>query len=138
MTDARIGPTQGVHIKPSERPTKNPDQKPSPGPEKGVILFAKKLKVFSINICVELDSIDKPINATTKMEKLRRILGDMLKTLTKPDKKRVKKVKLAMKPKMVPICFLKTLFSEIETDRTIGKTGKIQGERMVTMPAKNE
>jgi hypothetical protein len=55
---------------------------------------------------------------------------------TRADRKRVKKVKLAIKPKIMPngrdfeFSFVLT-----EEERIIGRTGKIQGERMVTIPA---
>lgn len=44
----------------------------------------------------------------------------------------VKKVKLATKPMIIP----KGLDFPKDEERIIGKTGKMQGERMVTTPAK--
>ena len=46
----------------------------------------------------------------------------------------VKKVKLKTKPKTIPRGFL---FPEVTPpDKTIGKIGKMQGERIVTIPPK--
>lgn len=138
ITEARIGPTQGVQIKPRDKPTKNPVQKPSPCPENCGTLLARAEKILSMKACAVLDNIVKPSTAIINIEKLRRIFGEILKIFTKVDRKRVKKVKLAIKPVIVPICFLKTPLLETETDKTIGKTGKIQGESIVTMPARKE
>lgn len=138
ITEARIGPTQGVQINPKDKPTKKPVQNPSPWPENCGTLFANKEKILSIYACTELDNIVKPRRAIIKIEKLRRMFGEILKTFTIVERKSVKKVKLEIKPVMVPICFLKLFLLETETDRTIGKTGKIHGERMVTIPAINE
>ena len=137
ITEARIGPTHGVQIKPSDKPTKNPVQKPPSCPENCGTLLTNKEKILSMKACAALDNIVRPRIATMKIEKLRRVLGDMFKTFTKVDRKRVKNVKLAMKPVTVPTCFFKSPLPETETDKTIGKTGKIQGERIVTTPAIN-
>ena len=50
------------------------------------------------------------------------------------ERKRVKKVKLAIKPIITP---MGRDFPPTLDERIIGKTGKIQGERIVTIPARN-
>ncbi len=67
-------------------------------------------------------------------EILRTISAEILSAVTILARKSVKKVKLAMNPKTIPI----GLFLELPTDpdKTIGKTGSIHGERTVTTPAK--
>lgn len=82
--------------------------------------------------------MDKPNKPITTIEKLRSVFGEILDTLTKLERNRVKNEKLEIKPVTVPICFLKTLLPETDTERTIGKTGKIHGERIVTIPAMKE
>lgn len=58
--------------------------------------------------------------------------------LTIVDKKRVKNVKLKINPTITPIgCDLPDLCPPTEVDNIIGKTGKMHGERTVTIPAKN-
>lgn len=50
-------------------------------------------------------------------------------------RKRVKKVKLKIKPRIMPIGrFLSPL---TDPESTIGRIGKIQGDNIVTIPAKN-
>ena len=53
------------------------------------------------------------------------------------DKNRVKKVKLKINPKTTPKGFdLPIFWSPIVDDRIIGRIGKIQGESIVTIPAR--
>ena len=56
--------------------------------------------------------------------------------LTIVDKNNVKKEKLKTKPKTMPMGFLCP--PETEAERTIGRTGKIQGESIVINPAIKE
>ena len=49
------------------------------------------------------------------------------------DKKSVKKVKLATNPTTIPTG--RALPPTTELDKTIGRTGSMQGERIVTIPA---
>ena len=76
-----------------------------------------------------------PKTRITIIDKLRRESGGMPKVLTNKLKKRVKKVKLRIKPATTP----KGLFLPPvkEPVNTTGSIGKIQGERIVTIPAKN-
>ena len=52
------------------------------------------------------------------------------------ERKRVKKVKLKTKPRIIPNGFL--FPSPTAPDKTTGSIGKMHGERMVTIPPKNE
>lgn len=70
------------------------------------------------------------------METLLKTLGEMPIALTKEVKNRVKRVKLKTNPTTTPIGRL--LPPPIEPDKTIGKTGRMQGESIVTIPAKKE
>jgi len=67
------------------------------------------------------------------MERERRESAGILKKLTREDKNRVKKVKEAIKPRTTPSGFLLPDLSTEE--RIIGRSGRIQGERIVTNPA---
>jgi len=49
-------------------------------------------------------------------------------------RKRVKKVKLMIKPRIMPSGFLR--LPPTDPERTIGSIGKIQGEIIVTIPAR--
>lgn len=63
----------------------------------------------------------------------RRLSDDMPTALTRVERKSVKKVKLAINPVTTPKGLLFPL--SIPPDRTMGNTGNMQGERMVTNPA---
>lgn len=69
---------------------------------------------------------------TTEM--LRRISGDNPVRRTMLAKNRVKKVKLVINPVTIPRG--RRLPPPEDPDKTIGKIGKMQGERIVTMPAR--
>ena len=59
-------------------------------------------------------------------------------TLTIVDKNNVKKVKLKTNPVMTPIGLALPIWVvPILEDKIIGSIGKMQGERIVTIPAKN-
>lgn len=59
--------------------------------------------------------------------------AEMCSALTKVERKRVKKVKLAIKPVTIPSGFL---FPPVtEPANTMGRIGRIQGDKMVTIPA---
>ena len=62
----------------------------------------------------------------------------MPKALTKLERKRVKKVKLAINPTTTPNGRDFPISSvPIVEERIIGRIGRIHGERIVTIPAKN-
>ena len=68
------------------------------------------------------------------MEKKRRLSEGSPVAFTIEDKKSVKKVKLRINPVIMPRGFF--LSPSIVPERTIGKTGRIHGERTVTIPAR--
>jgi len=64
--------------------------------------------------------------------------GDIPLILIIVERKRVKKVKLAINPITTPTGRdFPIFFPPTVEDRIIGRTGRIQGERMVTIPAMN-
>lgn len=72
------------------------------------------------------------------MEKVRSTSGDIPLTLTMEERKSVKKVKLNINPKTIPVGrALPVSFPPIVEERIMGRIGKIQGDSMVTIPAKN-
>ena len=79
-----------------------------------------------------------PNPAITKTEIVRKTEDDTPLILTMVERKRVKKVKLAINPNTTPTGReIPVFFPPIVEERTIGRTGKIQGESIVTIPAKN-
>jgi hypothetical protein len=60
----------------------------------------------------------------------------MPNNLTRVERKRVKKVKLKIKPVTMPYGRRRLALPGREDERMIGKIGRIQGERMVMIPAK--
>ncbi len=71
-----------------------------------------------------------------KTEKYRSDSAGIPLNLTIDERKSVKKVKLKTKPTTTPKDLLFPAVST-EEERIIGKIGKIQGESIVTIPAKN-
>jgi hypothetical protein len=67
---------------------------------------------------------------------LRKTSAEKPRSLTRVVKNKVKKVKLAIKPTMIPNG--RRLPPVNDPDKTIGRIGKMQGERMVTIPPKKE
>ena len=79
-----------------------------------------------------------PNPAITKTETVRRTSGDMPLALTSVERKRVKKVKLAINPTTTPKGRARPVsFPPIEEERMMGSIGNIQGESIVTIPARN-
>lgn len=68
-------------------------------------------------------------------EKSLKISAGIPLILTIVERNKVKKVKLKMKPITIPIGRLIPVVS-IEDDKTTGKIGRMQGESIVTIPAK--
>ncbi|KKS32093.1 MAG: hypothetical protein UU94_C0007G0033 [Candidatus Collierbacteria bacterium GW2011_GWB2_42_12] len=137
ITDASMGPTHGVQRSPSVIPRTIPDQKL--GFEETV---GENREILENNLSVRFwrkgMSRVRPKKEITITEKIRRESDGIPSTLTILERKRVKKVKLRTKPRTVPSGrardgFVPCLFTPEE--RTIGRMGKIQGERIVTSPA---
>jgi membrane peptidoglycan carboxypeptidase len=82
--------------------------------------------------------IFNPSNATAKIpiDTNRKLSAGIPLSCTIVDKKSVKKVKLRINPTTTPKGLLRPVVSVVD-DRMIGKTGRIHGERIVTIPAKN-
>jgi hypothetical protein len=79
-----------------------------------------------------------PKPAITITDIFRRISEDIPLAFTIVERKSVKKVKLAINPVTTPMGRdLPESFPPMVEDKTIGRIGKIQGERIVTTPAKN-
>lgn len=134
MTEAKIGPTQGVHNNPKEIPTNIPPKKP--------VLFwflGTKLLNFENKISIQIENLginsERPNIINTNIEKFRKESADMPVIETIVDKNRVKKVKLATNPVTTPNG---RFFPEVSTDedKMTGKIGKMQGESIVTIPAR--
>lgn len=136
ITEAKIGPTQGVHKIPSEMPTKSPDPKPG----LRLVLGAKELSltnncsIQNWNLGIKKVTPKTPIIITEAILKVSRGIPNKL---TMVDKKSVKKVKLKTKPVTIPNGRdLPKFLPAREEDKTIGNSGKIQGESTVTNPAR--
>lgn len=134
MTEAKIGPTHGVHNNPKEMPTKTPPQKP-------VLFwfFGKRLLIFENKISIQTEKrgikSEKPNEINTNIEKFRNELAEIPVNETIEDKNSVKNVKLATNPVTTP----SGLFfpdGSTEEDKMTGKIGKMQGESIVTIPAR--
>ena len=134
ITDARMGPTHGVQSNPSEAPTTAPPAKPVLVAPLGANL-EKKLNSFSKSFWKAGISNVSPKVAITITETVRSELAEILVLLTIVDKKRVKKVKLRMKPVTTPHGLERSCRPPILDDKTIGKTGRMQGDRTVMIPA---
>ncbi len=70
----------------------------------------------------------------TKIDKNLNQSAETPLNLTKVDKNKVKKVKLATKPNTTAMGFRLPDWSE--DDKMMGRSGKIQGDKTVTIPAK--
>ncbi len=134
MTDAIIGPTHGVHTRPRLKPSAIPLKKLVPCcllEENKPEIFVKRRSIPAWNCGSRRLS---PKRKTTVIEKLRKVSGDTPVALTIDERKSVKSVKLKMNPITIPTGRLCP--PDREPERTIGRTGSMQGERTVTSPAK--
>lgn len=137
ITEAKIGPTQGVHKSPKESPIIIPPPNPVWFWDWGRNCESLE-KSISIHIWNLGISIESPNKAITTTEKTLKDSAGIPNILTIEDKKSVKIVKLKTKPTITPsglafpICCV-----PIEEERMIGNIGKMHGERIVTIPAKN-
>lgn len=138
ITEAKIGPTQGVQRSPSVIPRRIPDQKLGfvevVGERREIFV-----KIFSVKVCRAGIIMETPKKAMTTIANIRSESEGMPRILTIVERKRVKKVKLKMKPKTIPSGRARDGLVPgllIPEERIIGKTGKIQGERIVTNPAR--
>lgn len=135
ITEARIGPTQGVQSKPKERPIANPGKKLELFDSLGVNLgnLAKRSSTKTKNLGIKSDNPKKKI---TMIENNLKVSADIPKVLTNDVRNKVKNVKLAIKPTIIPIGrALPLSWPPTVEVKIIGKIGNIQGERIVTIPA---
>src|SRR3989344_532018 len=133
MTEARMGPTQGVQIKPKLIPTTTPPKKP----DLLAVLGTRedsRANNFSVSLWADGKSKVRPKTAIITTDSVRKESAGIPTALTRVVKKRVKKVKLITKPATTPKARDRPPPRELV--RTIGNTGRMQGERMVTTPAK--
>ncbi len=80
-----------------------------------------------------------PKPAITSTETRRKDPAGIPVSWTIDERNSVKNEKLATKPTTTPIGRdLLVFLSPIDEDRTIGNIGKMQGDNMVTIPARNE
>lgn len=83
-------------------------------------------------------SIDIPNVAMMSTETTRKDPAGIPVSWTIDDKNSVKNEKLATKPRTTPIGRdILVFLSSMEEDNTIGNMGKIQGDKIVTIPARN-
>src|SRR3989344_4334865 len=85
MTEARMGPTQGVHNRPSPNPKTKPPKKPSLPVD---LSWGKRAKIFSTNAWKPGRTKDKPKVNMTMTERRRSESAGMPVALTRRDKKR--------------------------------------------------
>ena len=132
ITEARISPTQGVQT----RPIDSPIIIPPPNPSRRTILGLGSLeKRDFIKSCVLGNKYVIPNIRITVAAKNRSDSAGKLKVCTSQVKKRVKIVKLPINPMTTPKGLLLPVW--VDSESTIGRTGKIQGDRIVTTPAIN-
>ena len=134
MTEAKIGPTQGVQ----RRPTEKPINKPPKNPDRLFCLgtnFASLLKSCSVINCTLGVKRLRPKIIKIIIDANLRVSAGIPLSLTIVERKRVKKVKLAMNPVTTPSG---RFFPEESTEEEsiIGSIGRMQGERIVTIPAR--
>ena len=99
--------------------------------------FASLENNFSTKIWKVGMSSDNPKPIITITDKLRSKSAEIPLIFTIVDKKSVKNVKLAIKPVIIPIDLLfPTSTPPTVEDSIIGKIGRIQGDKIVTIPAR--
>lgn len=137
ITDARIGPTHGVHKSPKDNPTTSPDPKPDFKLAFGANLVSleKSCSMSSWNWGIRREI---PKRAIVITERSLNVSAGIPLSRTRLDRKRVKKVKLKTKPMTTPkgLPFPRLVPPRVE-DKIIGRSGNIHGESTVTTPAKN-
>ena len=136
ITEAKIGPTHGVQRSPKESPIKNPGIKPGLVCPCGTNFdsLPKRISICSWNLGIRKEI---PKRKITTMEINLKESAGIPKTLTIVVRNNVKKVKLATNPIMTPIGRdFPVSCPPIVDVRIMGSIGKMQGERIVTIPAK--
>ena len=135
ITDAIIGPTHGVHTNPKLTPRISPPKNPEPFGRLET-LEASFVKSFSIRIWKLGRRRLTPNKRIMITDKFLKTSADIPVNLTIAERKSVNKEKLSTKPVTIPNGLLCPPVKD--PDKTTGKIGRIQGERIVTKPARNE
>ena len=137
MTEARIGPTQGVQRSPRDRPIKIPPRSP-------VLFCLCGIKFASLENNLSRSNwnwgmrSDAPKPAIITIDNPLRRFAEIPLIWTIVERNSVKKVKLRINPITTPNGRDLSVFCPpIVEVRIIGKIGKMHGESMVTIPAKN-
>ena len=137
MTEARIGPTHGVQRSPSDRPIKIPPLSP-------VLFCPCGIKLASLENSLSISNWnwgmrrDAPKPAIIIIDTVLSKFDELPLTWTIVERNSVKKVKLRINPIITPTGRDLSIFlPPIVEVRIIGRIGKIHGESMVTIPAKN-
>ena len=133
ITEARMGPTQGVQRIPSDNPIVRPETIGEP-----LVLMGECERSPEVSFSQRIVSRGmmrvrpKMVRMATAM--ILRKLASRPVSLTMVERAMVKIVKLAINPKMIPSDLWRLLVLPVA--RRIGWSGRIQGERIVTMPAR--
>ncbi len=141
ITEAMIGPTQGVQISPRLAPTGRPLHSPAspdrsgtppaccrPAAPRRATREASRSN-SSCSFGTSMTAPKRPMKATATM---RSASGDMPIAWTIAERVRVNTVKLTTNPASTPKG--RAFPPPRLPDRTIGRTGRMQGERMVMIP----
>src|SRR5271157_1530549 len=134
MTDAMIGPTQGVQMSPRLSPTTTPLQNPfrrcAPGvvPDRRAIREVRSSNRFRSHGT----SITTPKMMISTTATIRSASTGIPRACTIADRARVQAVKLTTKPARTPKG--RALPPPTPPERTIGRTGRMHGERIVMTP----
>jgi hypothetical protein len=130
ITDAIMGPTQGAQMIPRLNPVRSPPVNPE-----AVVLFSLCLPCLVARVSNIIESFwtsmirpKRTINTTATILKAE---GGIFNNLMRVARVRVKMLKLKIKPRITPAG---RLLPPMLPDKTIGSTGRIQGERIVTTP----
>jgi hypothetical protein len=138
ITEAMMGPTQGVQTSPRLKPTGRPPQKPllePSGPAERPELrpkLARRAVPASKSPFNPGTSMTRPKSTIRATAARRMASGGMPRARTIADRARVKNVKPSTKPAITPKG-LALPFPKLP-ERTIGSRGRMQGERIVITP----
>ena len=137
ITDAMMGPTQGVQMRPRLRPTTTPLQKPFRfwGPTADPVRRPIREVSISKRTVSQGTSITTPNRMMSTTATMRSASTGMPSACTIAESASVKAVKLTTNPASTPNG--RALPPPTPPDRTIGSTGRMQGERIVITPDRN-
>lgn len=133
MTDAKMGPTHGVHTSPILKPITIPPQKPSPRACGACEARPKKRRSDNICIAGEIKAIPKI--KIIIMESPRKKSAETPNDFTTAVRKSVKTVNPIINPVIIPQGLF--LPPDREPDKTTGNMGNMHGDNIVTTPPRN-